>query len=414
MMNNILNVTQQLYVDNSIVNLELHTYQPFISSNFLNNDEIRIPIAEVETYTLPSESILYIEGKLTNVDDKYTKRLRFINNGIAFLFREIRYELNGVTIDSVRNVGLTSTLKNNLSLSKNESMKLENAGWFPYRKDDERILVDENGKFNVSIPLKSLMGFFEDFKKIILNMKQELVLIRASDDLDAVCFKDDVEPKVTEVEKPKVTFEKIYWKMHHVSVDIPQQLALTKIIESNRDLLIGFRSWELVELSTLPETMRYTWPVKTASKLETPRHVIVAFQENRKGNVLKDMSQFDHIDLTNIRVFLNTERYPYHDLFLNFKENKYSALYEMYSNFRNSYYGISNEPVFSPELFKVKSPIAYIDCSHQKETLQTGSVVMRIEFETLKTTNKDTSAYCLILHDKIFSYNPLTKIVRPM
>lgn len=408
----ILNVNESLHVDNSVVSSELHTYQPFISSKFDYNDEIRIPIQELDSYTLPSESVLYIEGSLTNEEGKYSKRLRFVNNGIAFLFREIRYELNGITIDSVRNVGLTSTIKGLASFNINESLKLQNAGWFPERTIEDRVLVDQNGKFNVSIPLKMIMGFFEDYRKIIMNMKQELVLIRASNDLDGVYFNDDLEEKINKVETPKVTFDKIYWKIPHITVDMPHQLALTKIIDSNKDILIGFRSWELVEYSALPETTRHTWPVKTTSKLEAPRHVIIAFQENRKGQVQKDMSVFDNVDLTNIRIFLNSERYPYHDLYLNFKENKFSSLYEMFANFRNVYYGTSNEPIFNPEKFKDKCPIVHIDCSHQKESLQTGSVVMRVEFETNTSVKKDTSVYCLILHDKMFSYNPLTKIVR--
>ena len=142
----ILNVNEKLYVDNSIISSELHTYQPFVSSKFDYNDEIRIPIQELDSYTLPSESLLYIEGSLLNTDGKYTSRLRFINNGISFLFREIRYELNGITIDSVRNVGLTSTLKGYVSFNTNESLKLENAGWFPQKNTDDRFLVDKNGK----------------------------------------------------------------------------------------------------------------------------------------------------------------------------------------------------------------------------------------------------------------------------
>ncbi|XP_030767698.1 uncharacterized protein LOC115891392 [Sitophilus oryzae] len=278
----ILNVNEKLYIDNSIVSSELHTYQPYISSKFDYNDEIRIPIQELDAYTLPSESLLYIEGKLTNTEGNYTKRLRFTNNGIAFLFREIRYELNGITIDALRNVGLASTLKGYLSSNTNESLKLQNAGWFPHRKEEDRIIVDENGKFSVSIPLKLLMGFFEDYRKIIINMKQELVLIRSNNDVDGVFFKDDVTPPSTTLESPKVSFDKIYWKVPHISVDIPQQLALTRILESNKDILIGFRSWELVEYSSLTETTRHTWPVKTTSKLEAPRPVIIRVSRKSK------------------------------------------------------------------------------------------------------------------------------------
>ncbi|KAJ8941523.1 hypothetical protein NQ314_010377 [Rhamnusium bicolor] len=198
----------------------------------------------------------------------------------------------------------------------------------------------------------------------------------------------------------------------HVSVGIPQQLALTKILDKNVEILLPFRSWELVEFPSLSQTTRHTWPVKTTTKLETPRHVVVAFQINRKNKVTSNMSTFDNCNLTNIRVFLNSERYPYNDLFIDFKDNKYATLYEMFSNFRHSYYEIGNEPIFTPKEFKSISPITHIDCSRQKETIQSGSVVMRIEFETSENIPNDTTAYCLILHDRLFRYNPLTKIVR--
>ncbi|KAJ8926790.1 hypothetical protein NQ314_020809 [Rhamnusium bicolor] len=67
-----------------------------------------------------------------------------------------------------------------------------------------------------------------------------------------------------------------------------------------------------------------------------------------------------------------------------------------------------------PTEFKTYAPITHIDYSRQKETLQTGSIIMRIEFETEQPTSTETTAYCLILHEKHFTYNPLTKIVRQL
>ena len=400
----ILNVTEKVFVDNSIISSELHTYQPYITSKFEYNDEIRIPIQELDTYTLPSESFLYIEGKLTKEDGQKATKLKFINNGVCFLFREIRYELNGVTVDSNRNVGLTSTIKGYLSYNTNDSLKLQNAGWFP--KSGEGINLSDKGGFNVCIPLKMIMGFFEDYKKIMLGMKQELVLIRASSDIDCVISED-------ESEKPKIEFEKLYWKVPHIIVDIPQQLALTKIIEKNIEIAIAFRQWELVEYASLPTTTRHTWPVKTASTLESPSHISVVLSKDKRGKLKEDMSKFEHFSLTNVRVFLNSERYPYNDLYLNFDENQFALMYEMFVKFRPSYYfEKSTEPVFTPAEFKTICPIAYIDCSHQKMNVQSGSVVIRVEFETTKETEKHSSAFCLILHDKLFSYSPLTKMVR--
>ncbi|XP_050517577.1 uncharacterized protein LOC126892157 [Diabrotica virgifera virgifera] len=237
-------------------------------------------------------------------------------------------------------------------------------------------------------------------------MRQELVLIREKDDIDAIIATD-------ETEKPKIEINKLYWNVPHILPNISEQLRLNKIVRSNTELPIKFRSWELIEYPTLNNSTRHTWPVKTTTKLESPRHIVVAFHDGRKGKMLKEMSKFDHCNLTNIRMFLNSERYPYQDLNLDFDSNRFATLYEMFANFQESYYHLqTNQPIFNPEEFKNNAPIVHTDCSRQKEIIQSGSVVLRIEFETSKSVGNNVSAYCLILHEKEFFYNPLTKIVR--
>lgn len=61
----ILNVTEKILVDDSITNAEYHTHQPYAATTYNYNDEIRIPIQQQDMYTLPSQSNIYIEGKLT-------------------------------------------------------------------------------------------------------------------------------------------------------------------------------------------------------------------------------------------------------------------------------------------------------------------------------------------------------------
>lgn len=409
----LLNITGQPFNDTTIQKYEFHNYQPYIPGNINYNDEVRIPIQDLESYTLPCNSYLDIVGKLGKVGGGDVTKLKFINNGIAFLFRELRYELNGIVIDSVRNVGLTSTIKNYVSLNKNESVSLENAGWYLETQNTKgstterlSIIVDNKGNFNVCIPLKLLSGFFEDFRKIIVNMRQELVLVRSSNDNDAVISADSSE-------EPKIEIKKLTWCVPHIIPSLQEQIRLNKIVSKNIELPIKFRSWELVEFPSLTESTRHTWPVKTSNKVETPRHVLIAFQKNKRNILTEDTSTFDHCNLRNINVFLNTERYPYGDLNLDFKQNVYAKLYEMYSNFRESYYHLkNNEPVLNPTDFSSNAPIIHIDCSRQREVIQSGSITLRVEFETQDATTSDTAAYCLILHEKEYSYNPLTKIVQ--
>lgn len=143
------------------------------------------------------------------------------------MFDEIRYELDGVEIDKNRNVGITSTIKNYISLTKEKGMLLQNAGW---NLNSNSITED----FNFCIPLYILLGFCEDFKHIIINARHELILIRARNDNNCI---------ITNTEKfPSIQLFKIQWRMPHISLNEITKLSLLKTLESGRYLSIGFRS----------------------------------------------------------------------------------------------------------------------------------------------------------------------------
>lgn len=128
----ILNVTEKIKTDNSIVSYEFRSHQPFGSSSFDNNDEIRISVPEIDNYTVPGESYLYIEGSVRKVegDGKVASATaKLVNNPVAFMFSDIRYLMNRVQVDSARNLGVTSCMKGYFSYSRNKITKLENAGW---------------------------------------------------------------------------------------------------------------------------------------------------------------------------------------------------------------------------------------------------------------------------------------------
>lgn len=405
MSSNILNIHEHVTVDNSISKLEYHTHQPYASTSFNNNDEIRIPIQTQDIYTLPAQSFLYIEGKLLDQAGAASATLSFVNCGIPFLFDEIRYELGGSVVDRVRNPGITALMKGYVSYTENECVKLRNSGWS--HLENPKNIVDDNGNFSVCIPLKMLFGFAEDFNKIIINTRQELILIRSTSDVNAIHTNK-------ENETPKITLQKILWKVPHVSVSDTEKLRLLKHIENGRDLDVPFRCWQLQEYPLLQETMRHSWAVKTSAQLEKPRFIIFGFQTNRKNTPARMMSQFDHCNLTNIKLYLNSEVYPYDNLNINFDNKQWTILYEMYTQFQKSYYYKNqNEPCLSPENYLQMAPLVVIDCSRQNDdVIKGGAVDIRIEFETNKNIASNTSAYCLILHDRLVKYNPLTSVVR--
>lgn len=59
-----------------------------------------------------------------------------------------------------------------------------------------------------------------------------------------------------------------------------------------------------------------------------------------------------------------------------------------------------------------KCPLFVIDCSKQDDTIKSGPIDVRIEFETDENIPNKTSTYCLISHDCHIVYTPLTGSVR--
>ncbi|XP_044736986.1 uncharacterized protein LOC123298950 [Chrysoperla carnea] len=393
-----LNISDGVHFDESITKIEYHSYSPFLST-FDNNDEIRICIQNQNLNILICESFLYIEGTVKKASDNtLSTTAKLVNNYPAYLFEEIRYEINGIEIDRVRNVGHTLTLKNYISLNDNESKMLLNAGWCP-----ENNIDFSDGNINICMPLKRILGFAEDYMKIIPNVKHELILNRARNDLNAIISPtDDMKFEIT----------KLQWHVPHVQLHDEQKLLLYKFINSNQSIKMSFRSWDMYEYKVLPTTTHQVWAVKSSTRLEKGRFVIFALQTNRRNLKEKDASRFDHANLTDIKVFLNSDVYPYSDLNIDFQNNRYALLYEMYSKFQESYYKTNSQPLLSPQQFKEIAPIALINCSHQMDEIKTGPVDLKIEFKCKSNIKPNTSAYCLILHDRIVEYNPLKNDVK--
>lgn len=397
----ILNVLESPVSDNSIESFELHSYKPYVTS-FNRNDEIRIPINQQDLYVLPSASTLYLEGRVDvyNSDTKArVNTIHFVNNPILFLFQEIRYELNGVEIDKIKNAGVTTTMKSYLSLTESESKTAKVWGWSVGGSTKTN-----SGMFSVSIPLNKILGFAEDYKKIIMNCKHELVLLRTNTNLNAVMLG---EKEILE----DIVISKIVWRVPHVKVSDRERISLLKHLEKDRAITLAYRNWDLYEYPLLPKTRKHTWSIKTSSQLEKPRYVIIGLQTNRKQNAKSSMSEFDHCNINDVKVFLNCTYFPYESLNVSFSDEKISLLYEQYAKFQQSYYGRRAEPLLSLKEFKDLAPVFVIDCCRQQETLK-GSVDVRLEIEADQDIPDQTSAYCLILNDCIFEYKPLSSIVK--
>ncbi|KAL6416838.1 hypothetical protein ACFW04_013144 [Cataglyphis niger] len=271
------------------------------------------------------------------------------------MFEEIRDELEGG--DRSKQKRRNNEHDEELTLTVERSGILQNAGW------DFAAKSHAINDFNFCVPHSVLLGFCEDYKRVVINARHELVLIRARNDYNCLVSRESHEPKIDLL--------KIHWQMPHVVLNDVNKLALLRTLDSGRYLSIAFRSWDLYEFPLLQSTTKHSWAVKAATQLEKPRYVIFALQSGRRNVLPQDPSIFDNCKLTNVKLYLNSDFYPYDDMNLNFEKNKIAVLYDMYSKFRKTYYGCDkDEALFNLAKFKTFGPIVVIDCSRQNESIK--------------------------------------------
>lgn len=394
-----LDIEAPVNYDNAITSMEWHKHKPYASSTYNNNDEIRIPISQHDLITAPFESTIHISGTLTGTKaDGTPATINFTNNAMAFLFENIRLEFNGVEIDRCKNVGITSTIKNILSLQFGEAKGLNHACWLGINA------IVNAPRFSYSVPLKMLLGFAEDHKKVVSNVKLELILLRSSSDKNSV-ISNDLEGAGTW----KVDITDIYWNVPHITLSDAMRLKFLNMIQNDRLIHIPFRTWELYEYPNMPQTDKQSWSLKTSTQLEKPRMAIVGLQKDRKNSLTVDASLFDHSDVTNVQLQLNGKYYPYNDI-----KGDVATFYDMFRNFPKSYYGREPNPMVEFATFKPYTPLYVIDCYYQNDSVLTGPVDVRLEIQASRPFPAGTTCYCLLIHDAHFTYSMLTGAVKKM
>ncbi|XP_044586001.1 uncharacterized protein LOC123266038 [Cotesia glomerata] len=402
----ILDIKKSIIFDESMAHCEAHSHLPYASSTFNNSDEIRIAVQHQDLCLLPSKSTLHFYGRMRKADGTaVSATTKMINMAVCHMFEEIRYELNGVEIDRCKNVGITSVMKGYASLSPGQQNILENTGWIV--NEDNNKLTNANGYFDVSVPLSFILGFAEDYQRVIVNAKHELILIRSNTDQNAYFV--TVEDK-----NVSITIQKIEWIVPYITMSDKQKIDVLNYINSDPAIPISFQTWELYEYPLLPATTNHIWAIKTTNQLEKPRFVIIGFQTARKNQSNQNASEFDHCNIRDIKLILNSQSYPYGNLNLNITNNQYALMCDMYTNFQSAYYGKEAEPLLAKKDFLNKAPLYIIDCSKQNESIKSGPVDIRLEFESSAQFPNQTTAYCLIIHDRIVEYNPISRTVRKL
>ena len=431
-MADILQITEDIPVDDSIYEYEYKEYNP-IAGNIgdLNRGSIVIVIEAQDIYTHPAESFLIVEGELIKDDGtRYVNddEVALINNGIMYLFSDVRYHLASHEIEVLQNPGHASTMLGMLKypddFSKSQGLnqcwiKDTGAGDGDTGRDgNEGFILRRNyiinmpegnvnkGKFNFKIPLKYFFGFCEDYRKILYGMQQRLTLTRTGDNNAILRRNAAVGGGVAA--NGKVNIEKISWFMPHVIPSDAYRLQLDKIIERKEKIPVGYRMLQCDNIPVTGGGAGFTWRLGVKSSPDIPRFIIVGFQTNKNNDQTTNPAIFDHCEVRNIYVTLNAKRYPDIDYENDFTINKFSRIYGDAATFRKKFYNmdelVSNHNI-NPVDYKNLYPLFVFDVTKQSEKLKTSVSDIHIK-ATFNNNNppNGTMAYAVIISDRLFHF----------
>ena len=175
------------------------------------------------------------------------------------------------------------------------------------------------GTFSFRILLKHIFGFFcEDNDKILYDLKRNLTLVRKTDE-DAIF-------RGATAGSGKVSLDKISWFMPHVIPADAEKFSIYKTSESKVKVQVAYRTIQCDMLS-VSESTSFTLRLSIKTAPEKPRFITVGFRTAKDCDQTKNPSTFDHVNLKNAYVTLNSDRYPAVDYNLSFSNQKFSRLY---------------------------------------------------------------------------------------
>ena len=430
-MADILQITEDIPVDDSIYDYEYKEYNPIVGTN-LNRGSIVITIESQDIYTHPAESFLVIDGRLTLKDPPNNPAdandplalvdgnvVTLINNAIMYLFSDVRYHLASHEIEVLQNPGYATTMLGMLKypddFTKSQGL---NQLWLPdtniannniankdqnegFKKRHDYIIQTANpkGTFSFKIPLKHFLGFCEDYKKILYGMQQRLTLTRTNDN-DAIFRANALNNCI-------VNLEKIRWFMPHVIPSDAYRLQLDKIIEKKEKIPVGYRMLQCDSTQVPANSTTFTWRLGVKSSPDIPRFIIVGFQTNKNNQQTQNPAIFNHLNVRNIYVTLNAKRYPDTDYDNDFTKNQYSRIYGDAALFRKKFYNMDelvSNPGINPPDYKNLFPLYLFDVSKQSEKLKTSVSDIHIKASFNGDVNANTIAYAVIISDRLFHF----------
>ena len=414
-MNSILKIDDNYKIDESIDNYETYSFYPITGTQLNNPGSITITVQNSDNLYHPANSWLEFEGQIKNGVAAFedSDLITLANNGILHLFDNIKYLLSSTEIESVFNPG---TVSNVMGLAKYPSSFKSGLiqCWAPdvnnnasitgptvnegFKKRHDFFMAKSTpvGSFRIAVPLKHIFGFAEDYNKVLYGFVHTLVLNRSSSDKNALFSATAV------TDTGSVHLENIRWMLPRVSPSEVVRYEFVKQIESEKIINVGFRMRQSIS-TAVPTTNQFEWRLGVRSSPEKPRYIFLVFQTDRMENQKKNISTYDHCNLTSAHVLLNNDRYPLNDFETNFAKNHYDHLFHEFSSFIQKYYKVDDmitSTLVDPVTYKECFPIILFDVSKQSDRLKTGVTDITLKCHFSANVPASTIAHAVMISDR--------------
>ena len=413
MSESILQIREKPEVDESIRNYEYTDYQPISGSQLNSSGRITITIENTDDFYHPRHSWLLVEGDLVKVaaEGRYQDNdlITLTNNALAYLFSNITYSLGGAEIESVNHPGFATTMLGLLKYSQNyaKGPGLIHA-WYPdtstvaevanvgFLARHNLIITKPNpkGSFSFVLPLEHIFGFCEDYDKVIYGLRHTLSMVRTSDN-DAIFRAAGVDPA-------KVKLSRISWIMPKVLPNDEMKYKLYKSIESKDVIDVAFRHRQC-QIVELPQSTTMSWRLGVRMAPHKPRYIVIGIQQNKSDNQQLNASLFDHSNVVNMSVVLNSTKYPPLDANANFTKYQFAQFYKYMTEFTRDYYGMDSlisGSAIHPIAYKELTPLFVFNVTKQSERLNQGVVDITVEMQFSANVAANTKAYALVISDR--------------
>ena len=105
-----------------------------------------------------------------------------------------------------------------------------------------------------------------------------------------------------------------------------EKVSIYKEIKSKVFLPVAYRTRQCDAIS-VPEAITFARRLEVKNAPEKPRWIVIGFQTRKSDDQTQNPAIFDHVNLKNMYIMLNSARYPSVDYNLSFANQQFSRAY---------------------------------------------------------------------------------------